>query len=297
MRIVIVGASGFIGSQLINRLLENKYDVYAHYRRSMPKAKAGFFPFSDYHSLEIKEPIDVVINLAGEPIASLWTKAYKKKLLDSRVQTTIKLNDWLKQLDKPPKLVIAASAIGYYGTNCDGGFNEQAPSDPNHSFSSDLCLQWEKASLAIENTVARIAIMRLGVVLGRSGGMLSKLWWSYYLGLGAVIGQGNQVLSWIHIDDVLSIVEYIIEQEDLKGPINVTAPHPVSQRDFAKELAVAMKRPLWLKLPSFFFKLLLGEMAEELLLSGAAVYPKHLENSGFVFKYPRLAIALKNLVA
>ncbi len=297
MHILVLGATGFIGRSLVSRLVDKNHTVYAHYRSKPPAPKTGVVVFRDYQDISLDQPIDVVINLAGCPIASIWTNRYKQKLMNSRVMTTRLLNAWLKKRPTPPKLVVAASAIGYYGSTRDGLLDEDTSIDPNQSFSSQLCDQWEKESLDIQSIVNRVVLLRLGVVLGKSGGMMEKLWWPNYLGLGSVIGEGRQILSWIHIHDVISAIEFILTHENLVGPVNLTAPNSVSQATFSKDLAAVMMRPLWLRIPSCVLHFSLGDMAKELLLTGAAVYPKKLEKAGFDFQFPKLTAALKDIVA
>ena len=298
MRILIMGASGFIGCHLIKTLLKGKVQIWAHSRHRQTSSHEQVTWFQDFQALEGVDAIDAVINLAGASIAKPWTKSYKKVLWSSRIDTTETMIDWLKTLKTSPKVLINASAVGYYGTDENIHFDESSPADPNSGFASRLCQTWERAAAKAQSIDGcRVVLMRFGVVLGRDGGMISRMWWPFKLGLGCRIGDGSQMMSWIHIDDAIAAIGFAINHRSIKGPLNVTSPFAVSQVTFADGLSQAFHRSRWMWLPSPLFKYTLGEMAEELLLSGATVLPKKLEASGFEFKHPHIESAFQEIVS
>ena len=292
---LISGGTGFIGSALCARLLEGGHSIIVKTR--YPKStRVGIKFINDIDELDVNEKIDVVINLSGEPITNKrWTKSHKQKLIGSRVNSTQELISYFKKSRHKPKLFICGSAIGYYGIEAtNNAVNEASLGD--ESFSSKLCSQLEECALQAESIGIRTCLLRTGIVLGKNGGALSKMLLPFKLGLGGKIGTGVQWMSWIHINDLISIIFHCIDHEELNGPINGTAPYPVSNTNFTKILGETLKRPTLFSMPSMMIKLLMGEMGKELLLSGKKVLPSKVKNTGFQFEFERLDKALSNVL-
>ncbi len=241
------------------------------------------------------EGFDAVIHLAGGGIADRrWTKKRKEQLFLSRCRDTWLLSQVLCRLYRPPKTMICASAIGFYGNRGDEELTEE--SGPGTGFLADLCQKWEEATLAIDNRGTRVVHCRFGAVLGTKGGALKKLLTPYRLGLGGKLGSGNQFFSWIAIDDLVGAAYHCLMNDTLSGPVNFVAPQAVRQREFAKLLAKKLGRPAFCRVPAPLLKLILGEMAEEMLLSSQRVVPKKLLALGYRFRYPDLKAALDHLL-
>ena len=241
---------------------------------------------------------DAVINLSGYNIAaSRWTPTIKQELIDSRVKTTAALVDWaIGQHAKPH--FICANAVGIYGMQENGDtqvLDENSPIDFEHpcDFLSEIGVRWQQALQPAIDQGLKVTTTRFGVVLGKGDGVLKKLTPSFYMGLGSIIGDGRQIMSWVHIDDVVGAILFLLSRPELTGAFNVTSPNPVSQAEFAKTLATTMHRPLFLKMPAFVIQALFGEMGDCLLLKGQRVVPKRLVESGFNFHYPELLDALR----
>ena len=292
---LITGASGFIGRRLCHSLSQDGVRFIGLSRQS-PAILQRRYAYFGQHVRWINELTEIdpaqdtithVVNLNGAGIAdSRWTEARKAEIWRSRVDFTQTLSAWINGLDQSPSLLISGSAIGYYGT----GFAARTESDEGgHGFSADLCQTWEKAMTA---KAARTVFLRIGVVLGQ-GGMLQKLQPIYQLGMGGTIGSGDQMLSWIQRDDLVRLIRWLAKQDNtLVGPLNATAPNPMNQRRFAQHFAGALKRPAVIPTPAFSMRLMYGEMAEELLLSGQTVLPKKALEAGFTFAYPWMCKAL-----
>jgi len=295
MNILLAGASGMIGKALIKRL----GDTHQWFLLGRCKDKLST-QFPQHHCVsyaeldDFKQEIDVVIHLSGQNIADfLWTKAYRQKILDSRVQTALKLCQWINQQHHSIR-VLAANAIGFYGCYMQASpeFSEDMHIEPNPDcFSQHITHQWQAAWQALQEP-KQLTIMRFGVVLQKNQGMLKRLTPSFKLGAGAILGSGKQMISWIDIDDLCDAIMFLMEQAGVEGEFNLVAPHPVSQADFAKQLAQTFKRGLHLRLPAWLIKGMMGQMGQELLLSGQAVLPKRLSELGFHFNYPSLQQSL-----
>ena len=291
MNIIITGGTGFIGTVLCLRLLERKYNIVILTRH--PETIEGDIKgISDLEQIKGQMSFDVVINLAGEPIANKrWSRAQQQRIFDSRLETTKKLINYFKSSDKKPKLLISGSAIGYYGTaESNDGFDEDALGD--ESFSSQLCQQWEAVAFQAQELGIRTCTLRTGIVLGKGGGALKKMLLPFKLGLGGKIGKGSQWMSWIHMDDLIGIILFSIDHDDVDGAVNGTAPNPVTNAHFTKTLGQVLKRPTVLPMPALVVKLLMGQMGEELLLAGKKVLPVKIINKGYTFKYEQLQEAL-----
>lgn len=294
LRILLSGASGLIGKPLEALLGSAGHDVVRLVRdqRLVNKHAIYWDPQHEAFNIQEFEGFDAVIHLAGENIASgFWTSKRKQSLFVSRCRDSWLLSQLLSRLDNPPKTVICASAIGYYGNRGNEALTEE--SCQGTGFLSDLCQKWEEAMLSIEKKGSRVAHTRFGVVLSPSGGMLEKMLLPYKLGLGGRLGSGNQFISWIGIDDVIGALYHVLMTPSLRGAVNITAPGPATQAQFSSCLAAELHRPAFLHLPEWFLKMALGEMAQELLLCSARAIPKKLIESGYIFRHPHLQEALQ----
>lgn len=296
MKILISGASGLVGSSLVPFLENLGHKVIKLVRNpKLVKTDEIFFDLSKEEShTDSLEGFDVVIHLAGESISGLWTEKKKKLIESSRVQTTTTLVKALSQLQSPPKLFICASAVGYYGNREDEILNET--STKGTGFLAEVCQKWEDAAMALDNSKTRVVHLRFGVILSDKGGVLKKMILPFKLCLGGIIGSGHQYMSWIALDDVLRIVEWILLREDLKGPINVVSPNPVTNEQFTSILGKILHRPTIMKIPATLVKVTLGQMAEELLLSSTRAFPEKLLESHYQFSFSSLEIALEHLL-
>jgi uncharacterized protein (TIGR01777 family) len=295
--VLITGASGFIGGHVARLLCDRGDTVWAWTRKpARTRARLGTAVrvVGALADIPRHEPIHAVINLAGAPvIGPLWTAARRRLLIDSRVQTTAAVLDWCATRISRPRVMVSASAIGFYGPGGDDWLDESSPAQA--VFQSQLCVEREAAANAAQASGIRAVNLRIGLVLGRDGGILPRLALPARCGLAAVIGDGRQWMSWIHIDDLLSIIERTLEDESLAGASNAVAPHPARQREFQRALARVLRRPLWLRVPAVVLRTALGEMAE-LLVQGQRVTPRRLLEAGFAFRYQVLDAALVQLL-
>ncbi len=295
MNILITGGTGFIGSALCAHLLKenNKIVILSRYPE---KIKHPIKAIADLSDLQDSDIFDVVINLAGEPIANKrWSDKQKNQIFSSRIDITEKLISYFEKLDNKPKLLISGSAIGYYGVGKTDNIIEEKEGG-NNSFSSELCQKWEAVALKAEKLGIRTCLLRTGIVLGKNGGALSKMLFPFKMCLGGIIGHGKQWMSWIHIDDLTGIILYCINHDNLKGAINGTSPNPVTNKEFTKTLGMTLKRPTIFPMPAIVVKLLMGKMGEELLLTGKKITPKKVLDAGYKFTYKTLEEALTNIV-
>lgn len=239
------------------------------------------------------ENVDYIINLAGETIGSYrWTNARKERILQSRVETTKAIVEAIRNKVFSPKLFINASAIGFYGANNDEELTESSPG--GNDFLATVCQKWEHEALMAEELDVRTVTIRIGLVLG-NGGVLKQMVMPYRFSLGGPLGSGAQWLSWIHIDDLTGIIKYTMEHEQLCGPVNATAPNPVTMNKFSRTLGIVLNKPSRFKIPTSVLRFLLGEMAD-LLVNGQKVVPGKITEAGYRFKYPLLEKALKDLL-
>lgn len=290
-KILISGGSGLVGKSLSSFLKTQGHDVYQLTRYKSKSPKRIFWNCkSKKLSLDAIEGFDVVIHLSGASVAKRWTKSYKKKITESRVQSTKFLVSSLKKLKKPPSLLITASGIGYYGNQTYSPCSEESRSGGD--FLANLCYQWEKEASAYD--LGRSAQIRLGAVLSPRGGLLQKIQGPISLGLGGAIGSGEQKLSWIALDDVLYHIQNVIYDNELKGPINFCAPEIVSNSEFTKTLGSILKKPTFFKMPKFAAKWAFGEMAEGLLLASNQATPTKLQKRGHEFAFPVLRQCLRH---
>lgn len=292
MHILITGGTGFIGSYLTKHFLEKNYSVTILSRNKHNQCH-GAIVINNLK--DIANPVNIIINLAGYPLdKKRWDKKVKKDIYESRISTTRKIVEYINNAKKSPSLFITGSAIGYYGVSNDKTFSESDIS-PKNDFPSKLCYDWEHEAYNISKKI-RICRVRLGIVLGKKGGIFDKMLIPFKLHLGTTLGSGNQYMSWIHIEDVKRIVDLMINNESISGPVNLTAPYPITNKDFTQILAKSLEKFSFLHLPGFVVKILFGEMGKTLLLQGQKVMPKKLLDLGFKFKYSTIEAALKSLV-
>jgi uncharacterized protein (TIGR01777 family) len=292
-RILISGASGLIGSALVASLESQGYEVTRLVRR---ESKANEIRWDPTHSVppNLVSGFDAVIHLSGEPITGRWTAARKARIRDSRVVSTKNLSEALAKANTPPKTFLCASATGYYGSRGDEVLTED--SAPGTGFLPEVCQEWESVADPATNAGIRTANLRTGLVLSRNGGPLKEMLLPFRLGLGGKIGSGRQWWSWIHIEDWVSAAHHILQNDSVRGPVNTVSAGPVTNADFTKTLAKALKLPAIFPIPAFAARLALGQLADEALLASARVEPKALLDSRFGFKFPQLGSALENLL-
>jgi len=298
LKILITGGSGFIGQHLCRRLAAHGHELIVLSRR--PRRVAKLLPeetriVSSLDDIVDDEPIDGIINLAGESLfAGRWTERRKKVLFDSRIGVTQGLVGLVSRLQRKPAVMVSGSAVGFYGDAGNAELTEDSAAR-KRDFGYLLCDAWEQSARPVSRQGVRLCLVRTGIVLGRDGGMLGKLLPVYRLGFGAMLGDGSQWLSWIHIDDMVAILVRAVETPGIDGVFNATAPAPVTQREFHRSLASAVKRPAFLRVPSVALRAGLGEQSE-ILLGGQRVYPRRLEQQGFVFRFPDLTSALAHQI-
>ncbi|MDN3017679.1 TIGR01777 family oxidoreductase [Paenibacillus sp. BSR1-1] len=299
MKIAIAGGTGFIGKALVEEFLKNNHKVIILTRRLPAINKNDRIKYVQWLS-ENSNPIselqntDIFINLAGESINSgRWTEKRKNKILISRLEAVKELLEIMKKLERKPKAFINASAVGIYGTSLDKVFTEEEQILGN-DFLAETVKQWEYEAGFAAKLGIRIAFCRFGIILDRNGGALPKISFPYKAFIGGNIGHGRQWMSWIHIEDIVKGITFIIENKNIQGPVNFTAPNPVTMSEFGKTLALELHRPHWLPVPSFVLRLLLGEMST-LVVDGQNVLPNKLLDSGFKYKYTDLQKALQNI--
>ncbi|MGH8544779.1 MAG: TIGR01777 family oxidoreductase [Gammaproteobacteria bacterium] len=299
MKIVISGATGFIGSILADRLWNRFHSLVLLSRH--PPAEVGvtkkeWFAWTPGASGEWENAVDGadgIINLAGESIAGKrWSDAHKEKLRSSRIDSTRALVHAIAKAKIKPKFLLNASAVGYYGSHGDEVVTEQSP--PGADFLSRLCVDWETEALKAEAHGVRVAVMRTGIVLDRGKGALEKMVPPFKMFLGGPLGSGKQWMPWIHIQDEIGLLLFLMENENAHGAFNATAPNPVTMEEFAKAVGEALNRPSWVSVPPSVLALVLGEMAD-MLLTGQRAVPEAASKLGYVFKYSKIADALNSL--
>lgn len=293
MKILITGGTGFIGCRLLAHLrVHHEVTVLSRSAHKVHRQLGhDVQALTSLDTLDNLDQFDAVINLAGEPIADKrWSPAQKERICQSRWQLTEQLVQKLKAGQTPPTVLISGSAVGYYGRQGDALVDED--SSPHPEFSHEVCARWEQLAQDAASEHTRVCCIRLAVVLGEEGGALKKMLPSYRLGLGGPIGSGKQYMSWIHIDDVVSLLLFLLEHDECAGAFNAAAPEPVTNQQFSKTLAKVLNKPHFARVPAWVLRLLLGEMAD-LLLTGQRVMPVRLQGAGFHFRYPTLEKALK----
>ncbi|CAM4088669.1 TIGR01777 family oxidoreductase [Bacillus sp. GX] len=298
MKIAISGGTGFIGKYLSTFFIQKGHTVYILTRNKTTETSDPNLQYVQWTPNLQTFPlssIDVVINLAGESINSRWTKKQKKAILNSRIQTTKGLIKQLQTLNIKPHTFINASAIGYYGTSETESFTEQHET-PGDDFLANTVCSWEQEASKARSLGMRTVYARFGVVLSADGGAFPKMLLPYQFYIGGTIGSGNQWLSWIHIDDVVHLIDFIIQKEEIDGPLNLTAPLPIRMKEFGETIAAIMKKPHWLPVPSFMLHTLLGEMSI-LVLEGQHVLPSKAIEHGYEYTFPAIDHALQNILS
>ncbi|RJR21255.1 MAG: TIGR01777 family protein [Nitrospiraceae bacterium] len=291
MNILITGGTGFIGTPLTHELRSSGHSVTVTTRRqSSSKDKLTWNP-PDLIPPDVISTFDAFINLAGEPIApQRWTKERKKRILSSRINTTRALVESIKNAHARPKVLVSASAVGYYGAHGDEYVTEDTP--PANDFLADVCRQWEAEAYKARDLGLRVVTVRIGGVLEADGGALAQMVIPFKFFLGGPIGSGTQWFSWIHRDDIIGIIKLALENESISGPVNLTAPTPVTNKEFSRALGKALHRPSFIPVPGFAVKLTLGELGS-VLLTGQRVLPEKALNAGYEFKYSDVSEALR----
>lgn len=294
MKIAVTGGSGFIGKRLISHLQQQGHEVI-NISRS-PRAVVEHVRTVIWDQLKTDSSafagLDAIVNLAGESINQRWTAAAKERIVGSRLKAAEQVAQLVERMDVKPKVVVNASGMSVYGTSETEIFDERSPHHPV-DFLSKVVEQWEDAADQIQGT--RIVKVRVGLVLDGIEGAFPKMALPYKLGVGGPIGSGKQWLSWIHIDDMVRLIDFCIQNEAILGPVNATAPNPVTNREFGRSLAKAMRRPNLFPLPAFILKIMFGELST-LLLEGQKVLPRVLLEHGFTFKYSFVDKALADIV-
>ena len=303
MRVIITGGTGFIGSRLAESLLADGAEVVV-LSRSMESVRKVFddrvsAALWDGKSAEdwwqFGEGADAVVNLAGAGLAdSRWTPERKKLILNSRVNAGRAVTEAISRASVKPKVLVQASAVGYYGPRGLPAADESAPS--GGGFLAEVCRAWESSTEAVEAMGVRRVIIRTSLVMAAHGGGLSRMLPVFRLGLGGPLGDGSQGFPWIHLDDEVGAIRFLMEHEESRGAYNLTAPETVDNRTFTRALAKALERPAVLGAPPFALRLLFGEMADEVLLSGQFVLPRRLTEEGYAFRHPILLAALEDLL-
>jgi hypothetical protein len=294
LKVAVAGGTGFIGGHLIRHLLERHDEVVLISRSHAKRSPFGLKTFRWDELPERKaelEGLDAIVNLAGESINQRWTADAKRRILQSRVETATRIAELVAALYNKPGVVVNGSGISAYGTSETETYDETSPPRVV-DFLSGVVEKWEQAIDAISDT--RVVKLRTGIVLGRDGGALPLMALPYKLGVGGRVGSGRQWMSWIHIEDMVRLIRFVIENESVRGPVNATAPHPVTNDEFGRALARTLRRPHWFPVPAVLIKLALGQMSE-LLLNGQHVRPRVLLESGFTFLYPTAESALARL--
>ena len=294
MHILVTGGTGFIGSALLPVLRAQGHRLTVLTRQN--RADAGDYRY--LKSLEDVQPdaaIDAVVNLAGASLAGRrWSAAYKREIVSSRLDTTAAVVRLCSRLQRPPKVLVSASAIGYYGHHGDEVLAEDGEAVPG--FSQDLCRRWEECAEQVRAAGVRVCLARLGVVLGPGGGAMQQMARPFRFGVANWLGSGRQWLSWVHLADVVAALTFLLQREGLRGPFNITAPEPVTGRQFCDVMKRHTRTLLTAPVPGPALRLLVGEMAGELLLEGQRVVPAGLRAAGFEFRYPLLDAALADIL-
>jgi uncharacterized protein len=297
-RILVSGASGLIGSALMSAARSASADVVRLVRRHRRAGPDAIYwnlskPRNAVHPVEL-EDFDAVVHLSGANIAQRWTEGYRREIVNSRVGSTTALCETLAQVRRRPRVLLCASAVGFYGDRGDEALNEQ--SAPGSGFLAETCVAWEAATHAASEAGIRVVVLRLGVVLDRHGGALKKVLTPFRLGLGGTLGSGRQWMSWITLRDAVRAILFLMEHNSLEGAFNLTALNPATNRTFTRALAQTLRRPAVLPVPAAALRLVYGAMADEGLLASCRVMPKRLQQAGFKFEDPEIQPALAALL-
>lgn len=289
MHILITGGTGFIGEALVPALREDGHTLTILTRQSLASTDDGL---GYVRSLDdVDRPVEGVINLAGASLAGQrWNSRYKAEIVDSRLETTGSLGEFFARRDTAPSVWLNASAIGYYGPRGDEVIDEQG--DAGEGFSAELCQAWEGAAQEAVGAATRLCILRLGVVFDRGDGAYPQIAAPFRMGVANWIGDGHQYLSWVHREDVVAVMRHLLQRSELAGVFNVTAPTPVTSRELCSAMKQVHRTLVTVPMPAPVMRLMVGEMADELLITGQQVVPARLRDSGFEFEYPSIDAAL-----
>jgi uncharacterized protein (TIGR01777 family) len=297
MHILLTGGTGLIGRRLCKHWLAQGHQLTVLSRKPDEVARLcganvrGIAHFDDIGT----QHVDAVVNLAGAPIADRpWTRKRKILLWDSRITLTEQLVTWLERREQKPDVLISGSAVGWYGDGGERELDENAQ-PVSEDFASRLCIAWEETAQRAESLGIRVVLVRTGLVLADEGGMLQRLLPPFKMGMGGPIGNGRQWMPWVHIEDQIALIDFLMSRDDARGPYNACAPSPVRNRDFAKTLASVLHRPSFMPMPAVALRVLLGELSI-LLLGGQRARPDRLQEAGFTFRFTDLRAALENLL-
>ncbi len=302
MNIVISGGTGFIGVRLCDTLSKAGHTVRVLSRNPHREKKSTdqlqyiyWDPSNPVGLQPVIEEADAVVNLAGESIGTKrWTPARKKQILESRLQSTFALVSAITTAGKKPSVMVSTSAIGIYDHTKEAVYDES--SETGSDFLAEVCTMWEREARKAEQENVRVTIVRFGIVLGKSGGALQRMLLPFKLFAGGPLGSGKQWMQWIHIDDVVGIIRFALENENVSGVLNATSPNQVTNKEFSKVLGKVLRRPSFMPAPAFALRIMLGEMADTLLLNGQQVLPERTRELGYSFQYTDLEPALRNIM-
>jgi hypothetical protein len=294
MRIIVAGGSGFLGRAFVDACRRDGHEVKVLTRQPHGADDVGWSGGGHGAWTTTLEQSDAVVNLAGEGIAdSPWTEARKRAILNSRVSATHALAAAIRSCAHPPRVFLSGSAVGYYGTRADGPVTEESP--PGSDFLADVCQAWENETQAAAG-IARIVLLRSGLVLAREGGALPRISMPFRFGVGGRLGSGRQYMSWIHLADWVGLVRWALSSATITGPLNVTAPSPATNAEFTRELAVAMHRPAIFPVPATALRIVVGrEMADSMLLEGQRALPAKAQQLGYEFRFAAVGPALRKI--
>ncbi len=295
MKVLVSGSSGLVGSALVPFLTTGGHEVVRLVRSDPGEAEVRWDPEAGSVDTAGLEGLDAVVHLAGENIAAgRWTEEKKQRIRDSRVEGTRLLCETLAGLEQPPRALVCASAMGYYGDRGDEVLTEE--SDPGSGFLPEVCREWEAAAGPAAEAGIRVVNLRFGIILSPEGGALAKMLFPFRMGAGGRLGSGDQYMSWISLDDAVGAIHHALATETLEGPVNGVGPQPVTNAEYTKTLGRVLVRPTIFPMPAFAARLAFGEMADALLLSSARLEPARLQATGYAFQHPELEGALKHLL-
>lgn len=296
MKVLISGSSGFIGRALVGSLSRKQHQIFKLVRSkdfTFPD-EISWDPEKKFLDPDLIENFDAIIHLAGESIQGYWTERKKQEISRSRIESTRLLSDTLVKLKFPPSVFVTASAVGYYGNRQDEVLTEE--SSKGSGFLSDVCARWEEASMSASKSGIRTVNLRTGIVLSSFGGALKQMLIPFKYYMGGQLGDGQQYMSWICLDDLVRLINEVMHNNNLRGPVNAVSPFPVTNEFFTKALGGALNRPTLFNVPDWAVKMIFGQMGEEVFLSGQRAYPEKIRDSGFVFSFPDLKSALDNIL-
>ncbi len=300
MRLILAGGTGFVGSALHETLTRNDHEVLIltrqAFKENAPGTRTRYLHWNPPNPGKWEqefEGVDGMINLAGEPIiGKRWSPQQKRKVIESRISATRAIVEAIRKSKRRPQVLINASAVGYYGPHGDEEVTEDSP--VGNDFLARTCQEWEAEAMKAESLGVRVVRIRIGIVLEKKGGALAKMLPPFQLGLGGPLGSGRQWMSWIHLDDLTELIGFALEKKTVQGPLNATAPAPVTMKEFSRSLGKALHRPAFFPVPETLVKILLGEMSD-VLLKGQRVMPKKSLKEGFIFRFPKLDNAFKDI--